>query len=171
MLVGTAVIIPLRSPDIHIGLLTMTQVLVGIGSGLFAACAQLAVMAVVTHQEIAVVVAIWGMFGSVGAAIGLAIAGAMWNNILPAELVRRLPEASKDQAAAIFGDIVLQMSYADGTPERDAIVGAYGDVMRKMVIAGAAFMPLVLASIYIWRNVNVRKLEQEKGSQTKGNVW
>lgn len=111
------------------------------------------------------------MFGSVGASIGLAIAGALWNNILPAELTRRLPEESKNMSAQIFGDIVLQMSYPDGSPERDAIVGAYGDVMRKMVIAGAAFMPLIVASIYIWRNINIKKLEEEKGSQTKGNVW
>ena len=59
----------------------------------------------------------------------------------------------------------------DGTPERDAVVGAYGDVMRKMVIAGACFMPVCLLSIYVWRNVNVKKLEQEEGGQTKGNVW
>lgn len=171
MLLGTALLIPLRQPSTHVGLLAMTQVLNGLGTGLFAACGQLAVMAPVSHQEVAVVIAIWGMFGSIGASIGLAIAGSMWNNILPGELLRRLPEATKANATLIFGDIVTQMSFLDGTPERDAVVGAYADVQRKMVIAGACFMPLVLASIYVWRNVNVKKLEEEKGNQTKGNVW
>ncbi|EER38011.1 hypothetical protein HCDG_07746 [Histoplasma capsulatum H143] len=111
------------------------------------------------------------MFGSIGASVGLAIAGAMWNNILPSQLYRRLPEQSKDMAAQIFGDMQLQMSYLDGTPERDAIVGAYADVQRKMVIAGVCMMPLVMASIVIWRNVNIKKQEEEEGSQTTGNIF
>ncbi|RYP39876.1 hypothetical protein DL767_001995 [Monosporascus sp. MG133] len=171
MLLGTALLIPFRQPSTHVGLLTMTQVLVGLGAAFFTVCGQLAVMAPISHQEIAVVNAIWGLFGSVGAAIGLAVAGAIWNNILPEQLNQRLPEESKHLASTIFGDIVTQMSYPDGSPERDAIVGAYGDVQRKLAIAGASFMPLILASIVIWKNINVKKLEDEKGNQTKGNVW
>lgn len=171
MLLGTALLIPFRQPDTKVGILVMTQIFVGFGSGLFATCGQIAVQVPVTHQEIAVVSAIFNLFGSIGASIGSAIAGAMWTNILPGELLKRLPEASKDQAAAIFGDMVLQMSFADGTPERDAVVGAYAHVQRKMVIAGAAFMPLCALSIILWKNVNINKLEKEKGTQTKGNVW
>ncbi|RYP93453.1 hypothetical protein DL770_000496 [Monosporascus sp. CRB-9-2] len=171
MLLGTALLIPFRQPSTHVGLLTMTQVLVGLGAAFFTVCGQLAVMAPISHQEIAVVNAIWGLFGSVGAAIGLAVAGAIWNNILPEQLNQRLPEESKNLTSTIFGDIVTQMSYPDGSPERDAIVGAYGDVQRKLAIAGASFMPLILASIVIWKNINVKKLEDEKGNQTKGNVW
>ena len=170
MLLGTALLIPFRRPDTHVGILVMTQILNGLGTGIFATCAQLGVMAPVTHQEVAVVIAIWGLFGSIGAAIGFAIAGAMWNNILPAQLLSRLPEESKSLSTAIFGDMVLQMSYPDGSPEREAIVGAYADVQRKMVIAGACFVPLCLASIYIWKNINVKKLEKDKGAQTTGTV-
>ncbi|OAX82443.1 hypothetical protein ACJ72_03205 [Emergomyces africanus] len=171
MLLGTALLIPFRQPDTHIGPVTITQVLVGIGTSFFSVCGQLAVMSVVSHQEVAVVLAIWGMFGSIGASIGLAVAGAMWNNILPSQLYQRLPEESKHLAAQIFGDMELQMSYLDGTPERAAIVGAYADVQRKMVIAGVCLMPLVLASIFIWKNVNIKKHEEEEGSQTKGNIF
>lgn len=171
LLLGTALLIPFRSPDTSVGILVMTQFFCGLGSGLFATCGQLAVMAPVSHQQIAVVMAIWGLFGSIGASIGLAIAGAMWNNILPDQLYNRLPEESKNMSQAIFGNITLQMSFLDGTPEREAVVGAYGDVMRKMVIAGSCFMPLCLLSIFVWRNINVKKLEKEEGAQTKGNVW
>ncbi|KAL2367685.1 MFS sugar transporter [Blastomyces gilchristii] len=171
MLLGTALLIPFRQPDTHIGPVTITQVLVGIGTSFFSVCGQLAVMSVVSHQEVAVVLAIWGLFGSIGASVGLAIAGAMWNNILPSQLYQRLPEESKSLAAQIFRDLELQISYLDGTPERDAIVGAYADVQRKMVIAGVCMMPLVLASIVIWKNVNIKKQEEEEGSQTTGNVF
>lgn len=167
-ILGTALLIPFRQPDTHVGLLTMTQVLVGLGSCIFSVCGHLAVMAVVTHQEIAVVSAVWGLFGSIGASVGYAIAGGMWNNILETEIYERLPQESKHLSASIFGSLVTQMSYSDGTPERAAIVGAYGELQRKMVIVGACLAPLCILCTYFWRNVNVKKLLAE---QTSGNIW
>ena len=167
-LLGTALLIPFRSPDTHVGLLTMVQILVGLGSCMFTVCGQIAVMAIVTHQEIAVVIAIWGLFGSIGAAVGSAIAGGMWNNMFLKGLTERLPQESKHLAATIYSSIVTQMKYADGTPEREAIVGAYADIQRKMVIVGVCFVPLCIVCTWFWRNVNVKKLQKE---QTSGNVW
>ncbi|KAL6703648.1 hypothetical protein ACN47E_009422 [Coniothyrium glycines] len=171
VLLGTALLIPFRTPSTNPGVIAFTQVLVGIGTGIFVTCAQLAVMSPVTHQEIAVVNALWGMFGSFGSSIGIAIASAMWNNILPQQLYNRLPEASKGDYLTIFGDITIQSGFLDGTPERDAVVGAYAHVQRLFVITGACLVPLCLASIFIWKNINVKKLEAEKGKQTKGNVF
>lgn len=95
----------------------------------------------------------------------------MWNQILPGQLYNRLPEAAKANSTLIFGDIKRQMAFPNGSPEREAVVGAYADVQRKMVIAGACFVPLCLLSVYMWRNVNVKKLERENGKQTKGTVF
>jgi hypothetical protein len=149
----------------------MCQVFNGISSGIWPLTGQLAIMASVGHQEIAVALALFGLFGSVGAAIGLAIAGAIWNNVLPEKLLELLPADSKDQMATIFGDINVQLSYPIGSPIRDAIEGAYSDVQRKMVIAGAAFTPLCLLCVLIMKNINVRHLEAVNGKQTKGNVF
>ncbi|KAI8935593.1 hypothetical protein NX059_008159 [Plenodomus lindquistii] len=171
VIIGTALIIPFRSEDTAPGVLALSQVIVGIGTGIFATCAQLAAMVPVTHQEIAAVSALWGLFGSFGSSIGSAIAGAMWNDLVPKEMAKRLPEASKANATAIFRDIEVTLSYADGTPERDAIVGAYSYVMRNMVIVGVALIPLCLASIFIWRNINIKKQEEEEGKQTKGTIF
>lgn len=60
----------------------MCQIFNGIATGIWSIAAQLAIMASVTHQEIAVSMAIFGLFGSIGAAIGLAIAGALVRNFL-----------------------------------------------------------------------------------------
>ncbi|CAE6996398.1 hypothetical protein P3342_000373 [Pyrenophora teres f. teres] len=171
VLLGTALLIPFRQPSTNPGVLALTQILVGLGCGFFATCAQLAVNVPVTHQEVAVINALWGLFGSFGSSIGYAIAGAMWNNLLPEQLRMRLPESSKADYRTIFGDIQVQKSFLDGTPERDAVVGAYADVQRKMVITGACFIPLCLGSIYVWKNINIKKLEEEKGKQTKGTVF
>jgi hypothetical protein len=170
-LLGTALLIPFRAPSTAPGVLAFTQLLCGLGTGIFATCAQLAVFVPVTHQEFASVTAIWGLFGSFGAAVGGAIAGAIWNNDMPVQLYNRLPEESKVNATLIFGSILEQMAYLDGTPERDAIVGAYANVMRKLVITGSALIPLCLGSIFIWRNINIKQLEEEKGKQTKGTVF
>ncbi|KAH7396973.1 major facilitator superfamily domain-containing protein [Phaeosphaeria sp. MPI-PUGE-AT-0046c] len=171
VILGTALLIPFRTPDTSPGVIALTQVIVGLGTGIFSTCAQLAIMVPVTHQEIAAVNALWGLFGSFGSSIGFAIAGAMWNNMIPQQLYERLPEASKVNSTLIFGSIEVQLSYEDGTPERAAIVGAYQHVMRLMVITGVALVPLCLGSIYLWKNINVRKLEEEKGKQTKGTVF
>lgn len=169
MLLGTALILPFRTAS-DVGLIALTQILVGLGAGIFATCTSISVMVPVTHEEFAAVNALSSLFGGFGAAIGSAIAGAVWNNIAPGELLRRLPEGSKDQFATIFGDISVQMALPLGSPERDAIVGTYRHAMRLMTITGVALMPLCGACIFFWKNVNIRKLEKEKGNQTKGTV-
>lgn len=149
----------------------MCQLFNGVYSGVWALTAQLAIMACVSHQEIAVALAMWGLFGSIGAAIGFAVSGALWTNIFPGQLYNRLPEDAKNLTATIYGDISVQLSYPMGSPIRTAIIDAYQDVQRKMVITGVAFIPLCLACLYLWRNINVRKLEEDRGKQTKGTVF
>jgi hypothetical protein len=170
-ILGTALLIHFRTPETHIGLLVMCQLLNGLATGTWALCAQIAIMASVTHQEIAVSLALFSLFGSIGASIGFAVAGGIWTNTLPQKLYEFLPEDSKNLTAIIYGDIEAQKSYPLGTPIRDAVVGAYADVQRKMVIAGSCILPLCLVCLLMWRNINVKELERARGKQTKGNVW
>ncbi|KAI5862959.1 siderophore iron transporter mirB [Durotheca rogersii] len=169
-LLGTALIVYFRVPSSPVGYLVMCQVLVGFGAGVLSQTGVLAAMASVRHQDVAVALAIYGLFGSVGSSVGYAIAGGMWTNILPAKLYEFLPEDSKHLTAEIYGDIQKQMAYDFGTPIRNAVIAAYGDVMRKMVIVGSALIPLVIATVFIWRNINVKKLESEEKKE-RGNVF
>ncbi|KAF2969490.1 hypothetical protein GQX73_g4053 [Xylaria multiplex] len=168
---GTVLLIHFRTPGTHIGYLVMCQVFNGISSEIWALTSQLAIMTRVTHQEIAVSLALWRLFGSVGAAIGFAIAGALWTNILPGKLVEFLPDDAKSQAAEIFTSIVIQQEHPVGTPIRTAIIAAYADVQRKMVIAGAAFLPFCLICLLLWKNINVKTLEETHGKRDGGNVF
>lgn len=88
----------------------MCQVLIGFGSALLTDTSRLAVMAAVPHKDVALSLVIHSLFTSIGSAIGYAIAGGMWTNMLPYKLMEYLPEDSKDQAWTIFGDITLQVS-------------------------------------------------------------
>lgn len=148
----------------------MCQVLVGFGVGMIGQMAELIAMATVRHQDVAVALAIYGLFGSVGSSVGYAIAGGLWTNILPAKLYEFLPEDSKNMTAAIYGDINKQMADPIGTPIRDAVIAAYADVMRKMVIVGSALIPLTIICVIVWKNINVKKLEAGE-KRARGNVF
>ncbi|OTA86125.1 hypothetical protein M434DRAFT_82353 [Hypoxylon sp. CO27-5] len=169
-LLGTALIIYFRVPGSQVGYLAMCQVLVGFGVGMIGQMAQLATMASVRHQDVAVALAIYGLFGSVGSSVGYAVAGGLWTNILPVKLHEYLPEDSKNMTAAIYGDINKQMAYPIGTPIRDAVIAAYGYVMRKMVIVGSALIPLTIICVGVWRNINVKKSEAVE-KRVRGNVF
>ncbi|KAI0436736.1 MFS general substrate transporter [Xylaria telfairii] len=171
VVLGTVLLVEFRKPSTHVGLLVLFQILNGIGDGIWTPVGKLAVMASVSHQQVAVGVALYGLFGSIGSAIGNAVAGAIWNNVLPQKLEEFLPADVKNRTSEIFGSIVVQQSFPFGTPERDAIVAAYGDVQRKLVIAGSAFLPLAILFILIWKNINVKKLEATHGTQTKGTIF
>lgn len=167
---GTALLIHFRHPGTYVGYLVMCQLFSGIYSGVWPLTGQLVITASVNHQEVAVGLALYGLFGSIGASIGEAIAGAMWTNMLYDRLELYLPADQKDLAASIYASLDTQLEYA-GTPTGDAINQAYAYVMRMMVITGVCFIPLCIACIFLWRNVNVKKLEEEKGKQMKGNVF
>ncbi|KAI0533986.1 MFS general substrate transporter [Xylaria digitata] len=171
VVLGTVLLVEFRKPSTHVGLLVLFQILNGIGDGIWSPVGRLAVMASVPHQQVAVGLALFGLFGSIGSAVGNAIAGAIWNNVLPQKLEEFLPADLKNRTSEIFGSIVVQQSFPFGTPERDAIVAAYGDVQRKLVIAGSAFLPLAILFVFIWENINVKKLEATYGPQTKGTIF
>lgn len=149
----------------------MCQILNGIGTGIFATCGQLALMAVVTHQEIAVVMAVYSLFGSIGAALGNAVAGAIWTNVLPGELLKALPADKQDLMPQIYGSLSVQQEWPMGDPIRDHIIEAYGVVQHRMVIAGSVIVPVFVICVFMYKNVNVIKLEKERGTQMKGRIF
>ncbi|GJN85613.1 hypothetical protein PLIIFM63780_009181 [Purpureocillium lilacinum] len=170
-ILGTALLIKFRTPDSDVGVLVMCQLFNGLATGIWAMTAQLAIMAQVHHQQIAVAIAMFGLFGSIGASIGQAIAGGIWTNILPDKIAEALPADMQDQVFQLYGNLSAVVEAPRGSPAREAVIEGYGIVQRYMVIAGACFIPLCLAALLLWKNVNVKKLEEEKGKQTKGTVF
>lgn len=144
----------------------MCQILSAFAGGTLVMCEQLAAMAAVPHNEVAAVLALEGMFTSIGGSIGQSISGAIWTNMMPQKMLEYLPESEKANAAAIYGSLPMQLAFPVGSPARDAIIAAYGYVQRRMLIAGVAFMPVALGCVLLWRDINVKKLQQ-----TKGNVF
>lgn len=170
-ILGTALLVRFRTPSTSVGVLVMCQLFNGWATGVWAMTAQLSIMASIDHQHIAVAIALFGLFGSIGQAIGFAIAGALWTNSMEEKMYEYLPDDYKNQTATIYSDITAQLALPRDSPARDGVIHAYSDVQRVMAICGSCFMALAILCIFLWRNINVRTLEEVKGKQTKGTVF
>ncbi|GAO46566.1 putative siderochrome-iron transporter [Saitoella complicata NRRL Y-17804] len=163
MMLGAGLMIHFRQPDVNIGYVVMCQIFIAFAGGTLVICEQMAVMAAASHQHVAVMLAFVGLFSSVGGAIGDAIAGAIWTNTLPKALEAALPDDLKNMTNTLYLSTTTQLSYDFGTPERTAIIDAYGVAQRRMCIAATCVLVIAWASIFIWRDIHVDKKRQVKG--------
>ncbi|OGM51184.1 siderophore iron transporter [Aspergillus bombycis] len=161
---GTGLMIHFRSPQSHIGYVVLCEVFKALAGGTLVICQQMAAMATGGHESVAVSFALVGLFTKLGGGIGSAISGAIWTNTVPVYLERYLPPGKKHKAAELYGSIEDVLSYPIGTPERDATILAYGVAQRRMLIAGLSILPLAVASILMWRDIRLKKLNQVRGT-------
>lgn len=162
---GVGLMVRFRQPGGNIGYIVMCEIFFSIAGSVFILCVQLAVLASVDHQHVAAVLALLFVVGSIGGAIGSAICGAIWTNTFLPALTDRLPADALPDLPAIYSSLAQQLSYEVGTPERDAIVGAYAHSQPIMLATGAAIMVLGFGWVAMMRNINVKTM-----TQTKGNV-
>ncbi|UKZ76794.1 hypothetical protein TrVFT333_004506 [Trichoderma virens FT-333] len=152
-----------RQPNMNIGYIIMCQVFISIAAGVVIITSQMAAMAAASHQHIAVVLAILSMFSSIGGAIGLTIAGAIWQSVFPAKLAEYLPPDDQANLVSIYSMLEVQLSYPVGTATRLAIQHAYGDAQLMMLVAGTAIWALGFAGVALWRNNNIKDIQQVVG--------
>lgn len=163
-ILGVGLMIKFRQPDENVGFIVMCQIFIAFAGGTLVICEEIAVMAATSHQYIAVVLAIEGMFANVGGAIGATIAGAIWTGIFPVKLKEYLPADAQGNFTKIYGDLATQISYPYGSETRNAIAHAYGDAQRYMLIASTAILILALGSVAVWRDIKVKDFKQTKGN-------
>ncbi|KAH8594980.1 siderophore iron transporter-like protein mirB [Bisporella sp. PMI_857] len=162
-ILGVALMIHFRQPGINIGYIVMCMIFIAFGGGTLVICEQMTVMAVSKHENITAVLAVEGLVANVGGAIGLAVAGAMWQGIFPAKLAKYLPADAQADLASIYGDLTVQSSYALGTPTRDAINRSYGDTQKLMLIAATCLYSITWGSTFLWEDVNVKNIKSYEG--------
>lgn len=98
-----------RQPDVNIGYIVMCQIFIAFAGGTIVICKQTAAMAAVSHQYIAVIIAVEGMFSSIGGGVGLSVASAIWQGVFPQALEKYLPEEELGNLTTIYGDLVTQL--------------------------------------------------------------
>ncbi|KAH6604996.1 siderophore iron transporter [Trichoderma cornu-damae] len=163
-ILGVGLMIHFRQPDVNIGYIIMCQIFIAFAGGTIVICEQTAIMAATSHQYVAVVLAVLAMASSVGGAIGLTVAAAVWQAVFPEKLAAYLPKSELDNLPNIYGNLKVQLSYPIGSPARIAIQKAYGDAQKTMLIAATAVLSLAVVGTAMWRDIDVRKHKQVKGT-------
>lgn len=160
---GVGLMIRFRNPGYSVGWMAFCNVLIAFGGSTFTLTEQVAVLAAASHNDAAAALAMLGLFGYFGGAIGNSMCGAIWTHTFPKYLAEYLPEESLPDLDTIYEDLYTQISYPVGDPTRTAIEHAYASTQKNMLIAGCSILALALVSITIIRNIRVDKIEQVKG--------
>lgn len=145
----TGLMIHFRQPGTQIGLLVIVEVfgaMCGAMSGaMMVADEQIAVVAAVPHENVAVGLALLAMVTSIGGSVRQTVSTAIWTQTVPKKIVEYLPVELKAQGPTIYARLVTQLSFSWDSAERQAVVRAYGDAQRLMVIVGTcALVPYIL---------------------------
>jgi MFS family permease len=162
-ILGVGLMIKFRAPNENIGYIIMCQIFIAFGGGALVICEQIAAMAAASHQQVAVVLAVEGMFSSIGGAIGSSVAAAIWTGVFPKQLAKHLPQESLANLTMIYGSLTTQLSYPVGTATRDAIIVSYGEAQKLMLISATVVLVLAIISVAVWRDIDVKKFKQVKG--------
>jgi MFS family permease len=162
-ILGVGLLMEFCEPDVNFGYIIMTQIFIACAGRAIVITEQIAVMAATDHQYVAVVLAIQGMFSSVGGGIGSSIATAVWTGIFPNKLAEYLPAESQDALLSIYASLPVQLSYPKGTATRIAIERAYGDAQKYMNIGGTCMLILAIPAVIMWRDIKVTDFKQVKG--------
>ena len=163
-ILGIALMIAFRHPDVNIGYIIMCQIFIAFGGGTTVICQEIIILAATNHQNVAVVLALQNAFTSIGGAIGSTIATAIWTDVFPMRLREYLPADTEGEWSKIYGSVTLQQSYAVGTPTRTAINRAYGDAQRIMLISAVAIVVFGWSFVFIWRDISVKGRRNVKGT-------
>ncbi|KAF2851593.1 siderochrome-iron transporter-like protein Sit1 [Plenodomus tracheiphilus IPT5] len=132
------------------------QICLGIAGGMFPYPAQASIQAATKHEHVAIVTGIYLAVYNVGSALGNTVSGAMWQQIVPGELLRQT--GSSTLAATVYADpFTFASTYPIGTPERDAVVQAYRHVQRLLCIAGICLSVLLIGFSLAIRNPKLGK--------------
>ena len=159
----TGLMIHFRQPNTEIALLVMVEVFGAMCGAMFVMGEQLAAMNAVPHENVAVSLALLSMITSLGGSIGMAISGAIWTQTLPGKIEHYLPVDMKNETANIYASLVTQLSYEWDSPVRQAIVSAYGDTQKLMVITGLVTLLPCIIWILMIKNFKLSEHKQNGG--------
>jgi len=127
---------------------------------MFQTSSQVAIQAAAKRGELAIATGIFYFAMSLGGAVGVACAGAIWLNTLPAALSANLPEGSKDLATKIYGSIAVAIKYDPNSEIGLAILDSYVHTMKIIaIIATCLQIPMLVAMLFV---TNVALDEEEQ---------
>lgn len=161
----TGLLIYLRKPGSHIAVLIVIEVFGAMASAMLYNVEQVAIMLAVPHEEIAVSIALLNVITALGGAIGQSISATIWAQMVPKRIAEYLPEASPAEVAGLYGDIKAQLAAPFGSPERDAVIHAFADTQKAMVIFGTCALVPCLLWVAMLKNSRMSDHKARRGLQ------
>lgn len=162
-IIGLLLMITFSHRDDNIGYIIMSLMFIGFASGAIMICDQIATMAAVSHEHVAVVLAVEAMFSEIGGAVGLTMAASIWQVVFPGKLAQYLPSEDLPNLASIYDDLTMQLTYPVGSATRLAIQHAYTDTQKTMSIVATAPWIVGFIATFFWRDLNINSIKQIKG--------
>jgi SIT family siderophore-iron:H+ symporter-like MFS transporter len=126
------------------------QILLGIAGGMFPYPAQASLQAYVTHERLAVMTGLYLALYQVGSAMGNAVSGAIWTQVLPIRLASSFSSFGNETLAVYTYSQPLSaiLDFPVGSDERTAMIDAYKHVQRLLTITGICLcIPLIAFSL------------------------
>ncbi|KAJ8097158.1 Sit1p [Lipomyces tetrasporus] len=143
----------------HAGIIG-AQCVMGVGAGFFTYPTQASIQTCTNHIYMGTAIATYLASYYVGAALGSSVSGAIWTQLLPGELLKRLGDA--ELATAAYGDpFTFATTFAMDTPERTAVVQSYQRIQKILCIVG-----LVLCVPLLFFGLCLRDREMLKNEQS-----
>ncbi|KAH8880469.1 siderophore iron transporter mirB [Thozetella sp. PMI_491] len=152
------------TPGWHYGYFILAQMFLSIGNAFIILCDEVAGMAAVSHQYVAVILAMEGLFSSIGGSIGSTLSAAIWTSVFPKALANHLPAKDLPNLQKIYGSVATQLTFPVGSDTRIAIENAYSDAQRTLLIPAMAVWILGISAVIAWRDVDLRKVQQVRGN-------
>ncbi|CAD6499299.1 BgTH12-03419 [Blumeria graminis f. sp. triticale] len=160
---GVGLMIFFRRPSSRLGYVIICQVLIACGCGGLVISEQMSVMMACPHRMVAVPLALLALFSSLGGAIGTTISTTIFTHCFTAALTKALP-GNETLNALLYGDLDVQLSFPFGSPERDAVIYAYGQSMLYQTIGGTLALVPCLGFVAVWRDFQVKNLPVIRGN-------
>ncbi|KAG7708277.1 hypothetical protein KL930_001717 [Ogataea haglerorum] len=137
------------------------QCLLGFGAGFFTYVTQASIQTVADHEHMATLLSLYLCLYYVGSALGGSISGAVWTQILPKEINKRISNAT--EAALAYGSPLTWIyEHPWGSPERMALVASYKHVQRILVAIGLAFCGPLLSFAFLLKDPKLESVQSLK---------
>lgn len=125
----------------------MTQIIQSFGGGITVIIIQTVSQASVIHKHVAIVTAVVLLITEIGGAIGTAVAGGIWDNMMPQRLAHHLPEVPQEIRDQLFGATTAITALDPDDPVRIGVIAAYGDTMEVLLIVATVLCEPIHPSV------------------------
>ncbi|CAO1625701.1 unnamed protein product [Parajaminaea phylloscopi] len=145
-MLGLGLMIAYRHAGTTTAQLVIPQILQGLGGGILGIELTVAAQVSVPHQDVALVSALILLMAEIGGACGTATWSAVQAQIVPKRLAQLLPGNTAAQTAIFSSPLTAAISYPLGTPERDAMIAAWSEYQRVLLIIGIVMsaVPIII---------------------------